>query len=64
MSHDPKCRELALRFLDDHAPFLENDAIDLAETIQRSVEDWLEDRFNSAPAAPQRPHHKDHTPSA
>ena len=46
MTFDPKSRELALHFLSDYEPVLENDVRDLAETIQHAVEDWLECRFN------------------
>jgi hypothetical protein len=46
-SYDPKCFSLAEDFLDDHRPFTEAEAQDLAQTIQDAIEDWFFARENS-----------------
>ena len=43
-SFDPKCFSLAEDFLDDHRPFTEAEANDLAQTIQDAIEAWFFDR--------------------
>ena len=47
-SYDSKCFSLAEDFLDDHRPFTEAEAQDLASTIQQAIEDWFHFRDNPA----------------
>jgi hypothetical protein len=47
-SYDTKCFSLAEDFLDDHRPFTEAEAQDLASTIQQAIEDWFFFRDNPA----------------
>ena len=46
LAYDPKCQSLAEDFLDDHRPFTEAEAQDLAQTIQDAIEDWFAAREN------------------
>lgn len=39
---DSKSFDLAKHFLSDHRDATDNHAIDLAEHIQRAIEDWIE----------------------
>jgi hypothetical protein len=44
VSYDPECEKLARYFLGIDALYAEADVTALAGTIQRAIEDWLEDR--------------------
>jgi hypothetical protein len=44
MSYDLRCFDLAAVFLGDAGPFTEDDASRLAEALQRTAEDFLEER--------------------
>jgi len=41
LSYDSKCFSLAEDFLDDHRPFTEAEAQDLAQYIQNAIEAWF-----------------------
>lgn len=48
MAYDPKCFDLAQAFLEDHADLNNADRRhELAQTIQRTIDVWIEDERQS-----------------
>jgi hypothetical protein len=47
VSYDEKCEEMARYFLDDYAPFTEEQVKELAGDIQAAIEDFIGERLEA-----------------